>query len=129
MAPRPTSLRRKYPDVRFVGYRFGEELAMYLGAADVFVFPSRTDTFGLVLLESMACGVPVAAYPVTGPIDVVTQGETGYLHEDLAEAAHSALALSPERCRDEAMKHTWRVCTEQFASHLAPITRLGTVPA
>ena len=76
-------LAQRYPAAMFPGYRFGVELASYLSAADVFVFPSRTDTFGLVMLEAMACGTPVAAFPVTGPIDVVTPGVDGVLNEDL----------------------------------------------
>jgi len=88
----------------------------------VFVFPSRTDTFGLVLLEAMACGVPVAAYPVTGPIDVVTQGVTGALDEDLHAATLAALKLDPQHCRAHALGHTWEAATRQFLSHLAPRT-------
>lgn len=80
-------LQTRYPAARFVGYKFGDELAQHLSSADVFVFPSRTDTFGLVMLEAMACGTPVAAYPVTGPIDVVQDGYSGALDEDLTRAA------------------------------------------
>ena len=134
-------LRRRYPDVRFPGYRFGDELAAFVGGADVFVFPSRTDTFGLVMLEAMACGTPVAAFPVTGPVDVVRHGITGYLNEDLKAAAEHALTLSRERCREEALKHTWDRATEQFFDHLVlarsgedaaalePFQMPGTTPA
>lgn len=108
----------KYPRVKFIGYKYGEELARYISAADVFVFPSRTDTFGLVMLEAMACGVPVAAYPVTGPIDVVQQGETGVLHEDLKQAVQDALQLSPTVARQYAEQHSWMAATRQFYSHL-----------
>ena len=80
---------------------------LHVAAADVFVFPSRTDTFGLVLLEAMACGVPVAAYPVTGPIDVVADGVTGVLDEDLRVAALAALTIDPEACREHALEHSW----------------------
>jgi glycosyltransferase involved in cell wall biosynthesis len=104
----------------FAGYRFGRELSRYIASADVFVFPSRTDTFGLVMLEAMACGVPVAAFPVTGPIDVVTHGETGMLDEDLGKAALAALELSRDRCREEALKHTWQAASRQFAGNLVP---------
>jgi glycosyltransferase involved in cell wall biosynthesis len=108
----------KYPKVKFVGFKYGEELARYISAADVFVFPSRTDTFGLVMLEAMACGVPVAAYPVTGPIDVVQVGVTGALHEDLSVAVAQALKLSPEDARRYAEQHSWMAATRQFYSHL-----------
>jgi glycosyltransferase involved in cell wall biosynthesis len=112
-------LRRKYPEAYFVGAKHGEALACHLAAADVFVFPSRTDTFGLVLLEAMASGVPVAAYPVTGPIDVVTPGKTGALHADLGRAVTEALTLDGRACVDYARGHSWRRCAEIFASHLA----------
>ncbi len=111
-------LRRKYPEARFTGFRQGRELADHLAAADVFVFPSRTDTFGLVMLEAMACGVPVAAFPVTGPIDVVRNGETGVLGDNLRQAALSALRLDGRICRDSALAHSWQQATESFAAHL-----------
>ncbi|TPW18517.1 MAG: group 1 glycosyl transferase [Halothiobacillaceae bacterium] len=111
-------LRHKYPAVRFTGFKYGAELAAYLAAADVFVFPSRTDTFGLVMLEAMACGVPVAAFPVTGPIDVVRNGETGILNHDLGQAVHAALQLDGKLCRDYALAHSWKQATECFAAHL-----------
>ena len=112
-------LKARYPAAHFAGYRFGEDLARYLSAADVFVFPSRTDTFGLVMLEAMACGTPVAAYPVTGPIDVVENGVSGCLDEDIAAAARAALALSRDDCRSAALARTWDKATAQFMSHLA----------
>jgi glycosyltransferase involved in cell wall biosynthesis len=114
-------LERRYPAARFLGYRFGAELARCLSSADAFVFPSRTDTFGLVLLEAMACGTPVAAYPVTGPIDVVKPGVTGVLSEDLAAAALAALALDRAACRREAEGWTWERASAQFLSHLVPV--------
>jgi glycosyltransferase involved in cell wall biosynthesis len=117
--PARIELQAKYPAAKFVGYRYGAELVAHIAAADVFVFPSRTDTFGLVLLEAMACGVPVAAYPVTGPIDVVQPGITGVLHEDLREATLAALQLDPARCRAYALEHTWEAATRQFLSNLA----------
>ena len=82
----------------FVGYRFGDELAAMLSAADVFVFPSLTDTFGLAMIEALACGVPVAAFPVPGPIDVIEPGVTGVLNEDLGAAIRSALLLDRQVC-------------------------------
>jgi glycosyltransferase involved in cell wall biosynthesis len=112
-------LERRYPDACFVGYQFGDDLAEHLSAADVFVFPSRTDTFGLVMLEAMACGLPVAAYPVTGPIDVVDHGSSGYLDPDLGTAAFGALELDRDDARRAALKRTWRRATDQFLSNLA----------
>lgn len=112
------TFQKKYPNVKFVGYKYGKELAQYIAAADVFVFPSRTDTFGLVMLEAMACGVPVAAFPVTGPIDVVKQGVTGVLDERLAEAVMGALELNPDDARKYAEAHSWMSATWQFYSHL-----------
>lgn len=118
--PARAELEVNYRNAKFVGFKFGEELAAHVAAADVFVFPSRTDTFGLVLLEAMACGVPVAAYPATGPIDVVTQGVTGALNEDLRAAALAALKLDPQQCRAYALANTWETATRQFLSQLAP---------
>jgi glycosyltransferase involved in cell wall biosynthesis len=123
--PERARLQASYPQAFFAGYRFGEELAAYLAAGDVFVFPSRTDTFGLVNLEAMACGLPVAAYPVTGPIDVVQDGVTGALDDDLARAAERALALDPAACRERAVRCSWESCTREFASHLVSL-RGGT---
>ena len=111
-------LRRKYPAARFTGYKTGEELARHMATADVFVFPSLTDTFGLVLIEALACGVPVAAFPVQGPIDIVENGVTGCLDENLETAAMKALQIDPERCRRQALLYTWEACTRQFLTHL-----------
>jgi len=118
--PATQELRRRYPDAVFRGYRHGEDLAAHIAASDVFVFPSRTDTFGLVLLEAMACGVPVAAYPVTGPVDVVVDAVTGILSEDLRAAALAALQLDPAACRAHALQHSWEASTRQFLAALAP---------
>jgi len=117
--PATTRLRHQYADVVFTGFRYGEELASHVAAADVFVFPSRTDTFGLVLIEAMACGVPVAAYPVTGPIDVVVDGVTGVLHHDLRAASLAALDLDPAACRRHALNYTWQAATQQFLNALS----------
>lgn len=111
-------LEGRYPQARFLGYRFGVDLAQCLSSIDVFMFPSRTDTFGLVMLEAMACGTPVAAYPVTGPIDVVAPGVTGALDEDLRKAALAALAIDREGCRHVAAGWTWERASAQFLSHL-----------
>jgi glycosyltransferase involved in cell wall biosynthesis len=116
--PARAELQKKYPAAVFVGYQRGEMLARHVAAADVFVFPSRTDTFGLVLLEAMASGVPVAAYPVTGPIDVVQQGVTGVLDEDLQVAVAGALRLNRDDCRNYALQHTWHTATQQFLGNL-----------
>jgi glycosyltransferase involved in cell wall biosynthesis len=111
-------LKRRYPAVRFLGHKTGEDLARHVAAADVFVFPSLTDTFGLVLIEALACGVPVAAFPVQGPIDVIDNGVTGVLDEDLRAAALKALALDPAACRAAALRYTWAACTRQFLAHV-----------
>jgi glycosyltransferase involved in cell wall biosynthesis len=118
--PALAQLRSAYPEALFTGYRYGAELAELYGRADVFVFPSRTDTFGLVMLEAMACGTPVAAYPVTGPIDVVREGETGALDEDLTQAIRRALSVSRESCRLHALGHSWGRCAGTFADSLVP---------
>lgn len=117
--PALARLKARHPQAHYTGYLFGEVLAAHLAAADVMVFPSRTDTFGLVNLEAMACGVPVAAYPVTGPIDVIQDGRTGALDEDLARAARRALDLDPRHCRAAAQTMGWESCTRQFESNLA----------
>jgi len=118
-------LKRKYPEALFTGFKTGEELAQHLAAADVFVFPSRTDTFGLVLIEALASGVPVAAYPVQGPVDIIENGVTGFLDEDLQKATMAALALKPEACRTAALAYTWEACTLQFVAHLNPVAALA----
>jgi len=112
-------LEQRYSATRFVGYKLGRDLAQHLSSADVFVFPSRTDTFGLVMLEAIACGTPVAAYPVTGPIDVIERGVNGVLHDDLQQAALGALRLDRTRCRRTAHERTWGRATGEFLSHLA----------
>ncbi|WP_353573405.1 glycosyltransferase family 1 protein [Candidatus Albibeggiatoa sp. nov. BB20] len=118
--PQLEPLRQKYPDVHFVGSKSGEELASYYASADVFVFPSKTDTFGLVLLEALASGTPVAAYPVPGPIDIIGhQSPVGCLDQDLAVAARNALKLDARLCRQHALKYSWQACTKQFLNNLA----------
>jgi glycosyltransferase involved in cell wall biosynthesis len=116
--PERTRLQQVYPRTHFVGYRYGEDLARHLAAADVMVFPSLTDTFGLVNLEAMACGVPVAAFPVAGPVDVIRDGETGALDLDLSAAARRALDASPARCRAWAETQSWVSCTREFEGNL-----------
>ena len=118
--PQLDELRRKYPEVMFTGAKQGEELAAHYSAASVFVFPSRTDTFGLVLLEALASGVPVAAYPVPGPLDVIGGSPAGVLDQDLAVAARAAVGIAPELCRAHALAFSWEACTRQFLSNLSP---------
>lgn len=119
--PQLEELKQGYPEVVFPGARQGEELAAYYANADVFVFPSRTDTFGLVMLEAIASGTPVAAYPVTGPLDVLQQGITGVMHEDLAGAIEQAQGLDRQRLRDEAMNLSWDAIANQFLHALMPL--------
>ena len=126
--PALPALRRRYPHVVYAGYRFGDELAWHLAAADVFVFPSRTDTFGLVMLEALACGVPVAAYPVPGPIDLIEPGVTGALADDLGAAIRAALALDPAPCRAMALRRSWEAASRQFLEHLARVDGARTPP-
>lgn len=117
--PQMAELKSRFPEVHFVGARFGDDLAAHYAASDVFVFPSRTDTFGLVMLEALACGVPVAAYPVQGPLDVLGSGrDAGVMSENLKEAVDAALQLRPERCRDFALAYSWSACTGQFLDNL-----------
>jgi glycosyltransferase involved in cell wall biosynthesis len=120
--PAREQLEKAHPEAVFLGFRTGEALARTLADADVFVFPSRTDSLGLVLYEALACGVPIAAYPVTGPNNVVEPGVTGYLDEDLGRAARAALELDPADCRRAAECTSWRECTEAFTANLAPLS-------
>lgn len=121
--PEMSALKRRYPEVHFRGAKQGESLAAEYSDADVFVFPSRTDTFGNVVLEALASGVPVAAYPVPGPKDIIAGQPVGVLDEDLARAARTALGIRPELCRAFAETFSWRASADQFVSALAPITR------
>lgn len=118
--PARKSLEAKYPDVHFLGAYPQKELPPFYRAADVFVFPSKTDTFGLVLLEAMACGTPVAAYPVTGPIDVVSDSTAGALDEDLGAACLKALTLKREDAEQFAKQHSWENTAKQFEALLCP---------
>jgi glycosyltransferase involved in cell wall biosynthesis len=123
--PQEAELRQRFPDVHFVGLKQGEELAACMAAADVFVFPSLTDTFGVVQLEALACGVPVAAFPVMGPKDVIGDHPVGVLSEDLRLACVRALDLSREACRAFALAHSWDNSARQFIGHLKPLKSLA----
>jgi glycosyltransferase involved in cell wall biosynthesis len=122
-------LEAKHPEVHFAGARHGIELARHYACGDVFVFPSRTDTFGLVLLEALASGLPVAAYPVPGPLDVIGDSACGVLDHDLGRAMAAALAIPRARCLDHARRFTWHRCAEQFLGHLQPIEGEAPVAA
>lgn len=119
--PHKELLTKKYPAVRFTGYQQGESLARFMAAADVFVFPSLTDTFGVVLLEALASGVPVAAFPAQSPKDIVTDARVGILSENLQHAALAALSLVSQTCRNYALEYTWEKCTQQFVDNLEPM--------
>jgi 1,2-diacylglycerol 3-alpha-glucosyltransferase/glucuronosyltransferase len=121
--PQLDQLKGSYPDVRFVGFKSGEALAKYYAAADVFVFPSLTDTFGLTMLEALASCVPIAAFPVQGPCDVLLDDRVGCLNEDLKAAAMKALSLDRTACREYAQRYSWEVCTRQFLSYLTSARR------
>jgi glycosyltransferase involved in cell wall biosynthesis len=128
--PLRQELERRYPMVLFTGPRFGEELAEAIASADVFVFPSRTDTFGIVMLEAMASGVPVAAFSVTGPLDVVESGRTGVLDADLRQAALAALELDSAGIRSHALAWSWQATAETFVRGVvAANARAGNRPA
>jgi glycosyltransferase involved in cell wall biosynthesis len=120
--PSRRDLETRYPDAIFTGARHGEDLARLFAGADVFVFPSRTDTFGLVLLEALASGTPVAAFPVTGPIDVIGKEPVGVLKDDLRAAALEALEVPRENCRAYAERFSWAASARQFLDHLPLIT-------
>lgn len=117
--PALDGLRRAYPDVHFLGPKSGTALAEIYASADVFVFPSRTDTFGLVLIEALASGLPVAAYPVMGPKDVVTDPAVGCLGADLRASALAALALDRQACRVFAERYSWEASVAQFAANMS----------
>jgi glycosyltransferase involved in cell wall biosynthesis len=121
IGPELEALKKRFPEVRFVGVLDPGSLARLYSAADVFVFPSRTDTFGLVMLEALACGTPVAAFPVQGPIDVVGGSAVAVLDEDLRKAALHALRIDRGQCRDYAERFSWRAATAQFIALQRPV--------
>jgi len=120
--PIKSRLEREFPEAKFLGFRGGEELSEIYANSDVFVFPSRTDTFGLVQVEALACGVPVAAYPVVGPIDIIQNEKVGALDNDIGVAIRKALANADSgECVRVAHQYTWENCTRQFLHNTVPI--------
>ncbi len=130
VGPLEAGLRARYPQVRWLGVLPRQKLAEVYAAADVFVFPSRNETFGLVMLEAMACGTPVAAYPVDGPLEVVGRSaQGGVLHEDLQQACLQALELPRAGARERATNFEWRHAASRFEAHLVPARSLGAEQA
>jgi len=119
--PQLESLKSSYPEAMFTGNRVGEELAALFANADVFVFPSLTDTFGLVILEAMAAGTPVAAFNAPGPRDLIPGSDAGVVSDDLRAACMEALSVSRERARAYAETFSWKACAEQFINNLEPL--------
>ncbi len=120
--PQQAQLQQAYPDAVFVGLKSGAELAQYYAGANVFVFPSKTDTFGLVILEALAAGVPVAAYPVPGPLDIMGGTPVDSLNADLQASIVAALQISSAACRNFALTYSWPAATQQFLKHLLPVS-------
>lgn len=116
--PELARLRARYPEVHFTGAKHGPDLARHYVSADVFVFPSLTDTFGLVLLEALASGLPVACMPAPGPLELLAGSDCGVIDRDLGRAVEQALTLSRDRCRALAERFSWRRSAELFLSHL-----------
>ena len=123
VGPLESALRERYPNVHWLGVLPRQELAEVYAAADVFVFPSKNETFGLVMLEAMACGVPVAAYPVDGPLQVMGDSGAGALHEDLGEAWHAALKVPRQVARERSLRFGWGRAADLFAAFLVPLPR------
>jgi glycosyltransferase involved in cell wall biosynthesis len=125
--PQRKALEKDFPNAHFTGARFGTELAAAYAGADVFVFPSKTDTFGLVVLEALASGIPVAAYPVTGPKDILGESPVpvGALNDDLRKACLDALKIDRSACRPFAETYSWRACAERFMDNLVPVRALA----
>jgi glycosyltransferase involved in cell wall biosynthesis len=119
--PQKAALQLKYPKAKFLGEKKGQDLTAHLAAADVFVFPSLTDTFGVVQLEALACGTPVAAFPVTGPLDVIADHPIGALDTDLRSACIRALGMSREACRNFALARSWENSARQFIGNLTAL--------
>jgi glycosyltransferase involved in cell wall biosynthesis len=116
--------KAQYPSVEFVGFKTGHELAEYYRQADVFVFPSRWETFGIVMIEAMACGTPVAAYPCQGPLDVIDEGITGCMNDELKQAVKDALMLDRQRIWEGSFRWSWENAWQIFKDNL--VEKLGT---
>ncbi|MGD0720002.1 MAG: glycosyltransferase family 1 protein [Roseiarcus sp.] len=126
--PARASLQRRYPHAHFLGARSGEALAQIYASADAFAFPSRTDTFGIVLIEALASGLPVAGYPVAGPLDVIGDSGAGVLGEDLGAACLAALDIPRERARAHSLRFTWRESARQFLANIDAGRAAGAAP-
>jgi glycosyltransferase involved in cell wall biosynthesis len=126
--PARASLERRYPHAHFLGALYGEALAQVYASADVFVFPSRTDTFGIVLIEALASGLPVAAFPVSGPLDVIGESGAGVLDNDLGAACLAALEIPRERAREHSLRFTWRESARQFLQHIEASRNVSAAP-
>ena len=128
--PARAGLERRYRHAHFLGALHGEALARVYASADVFVFPSRTDTFGIVLIEAMASGAPVAAFPVAGPLDVIGDSGAGALSDDLRTACLAALEIPRDKAREHALRFTWRESARQFLHHIETCrAAVGVAPA
>lgn len=118
--PMRAEYEKKYPEVEFVGFKTGKDLAQYYANADVFVFPSQWETFGIVMIEAMACGTPVAAYPCQGPKDVIEEGVTGYMDESLSTAIHRCLGLNRDQVVVGSQRWSWQHAWQIFKDNLLP---------
>jgi glycosyltransferase involved in cell wall biosynthesis len=127
--PQAQELRFRHPKAHFLGMKTGPDLAAIYASSDVFVFPSRTDTYGIVMLEAAAAGLPTAAFPVPGPIDVIDGTGAGVLDEDLRRACLKALRVPRERCRAFALSRSWDEATDQFLANLTPQAAAGSTAA
>lgn len=119
--PDRKKLEKKYPKAKFVGFKRGQELVDWLSIVDVVVMPSRTETFGLVVIEALSMGIPVAAHDVMGPRDIITHGVHGHLSQDLRQAALDCLGLSPDECRKRALEFSWAASAQVYAQHLVSV--------